>query len=974
MAAVRSFMAGVYLNVSKTSLPKINKWVAFDRLSIFQIGVDEILSSVNGPELSFEFIGVRASVAGGISVAGKTVEFRATLKNSVMKVGLRTEHSAEHGRTDRIALTRCHFMPDIEKESFELSAVVQVVGSGISGKLVIDAIKSLLRLKTCPQAVVMMDTMSKAFLSNMTSRMQSSLAEFRLKRKTLNRLDGYLSMRRVPIFGWLDDFIAHDVGASGISAIANLVLCRLANKHLANKVEHYSAALPGVEETEKPGRIEATFSNIHIAGCSSISDVRMPDLDGTRDPMSLGVASEFRSLSAKLDVSALVRPPPSLGPVTVAIDASIRVGFVNLRMLIRMVFVMLQNRIPSLQMPMPSMPACLLPALRDAQIGEIEVQFSSSSVVISPVAKPRGDCEGVNLVGNIVSWSATEFNSLANDLANFILKTEVSKLGDDVLHKMIDTARQTLLTEKQTEDLLLDTDVHPSPFCSGAESHLSIVFRNLFICVGVGSIVLAMLSYQVFSPLLTNVRVTSRLPWKCLAAHQHVHATLVFVVPCAIAAKCILQLWAYTKILAVLQVTLDRPGDRLVLPPLDKFSLQGTILKFMENDKRFEALVTAMMSGCYPLAKLVLLFMAWLLPTKVLPVHVRGRLLFAVNTLGKLSFLEMFTLVITAMSRHMEFSVGSSSILVSVRPVEGYFMTCLVVVFTNCLSNLLAKLHAEIVAIDSRLSSFAGTSRHSTLAEIAKDASADPSQVISRPCLALVIVLLSSSVCFLCVGLQRPLYSVHTRGLVGTLMGSKAASEYAFGSFIARLPYACGGSFNDFTIWSIASMLVLLVVAMEVVHSVALLLAFCAPAHSRIWRALVNFVQTLAGWACLDVFLMALFNYYMNNQSLTQLMIGNKCDALNDVLAESFSDVVTDPVCMSSVVALQEGFWCLVASVLLSRSIFLLLRVHVPPSQAISHRTRSCSSISRKSSAHCSVDPFAGQTGVELKTISSEGL
>jgi len=163
----------------------------------------------------------------------------------------------------------------------------------------------------------------------------------------------------------------------------------------------------------------------------------------------------------------------------------------------------------------------------------------------------------------------------------------------------------------------------------------------------------------------------------CLALEPSVPAWLTVSYPLLLLSCTFLFLYADLALGAVVNVNLSAYGDRATFGPVFAFSMINTVKDSWDAGAYFIAVLTFVMSALWPFAKLLLLFVAWLTPGRLLRQETRGRMLEFLDLAGKYSFMDTMFLVLTVSAFSLEWSHGGTDLKVQVEPTAAFY--CFVV-------------------------------------------------------------------------------------------------------------------------------------------------------------------------------------------------------------------------------------------------------------------------------------------------------
>eukprot|EP01105_Mastigella_eilhardi_P001681 TRINITY_DN119_c2_g1_i1.p1 TRINITY_DN119_c2_g1~~TRINITY_DN119_c2_g1_i1.p1 ORF type:complete len:772 (-),score=159.08 TRINITY_DN119_c2_g1_i1:973-3288(-) len=141
----------------------------------------------------------------------------------------------------------------------------------------------------------------------------------------------------------------------------------------------------------------------------------------------------------------------------------------------------------------------------------------------------------------------------------------------------------------------------------------------------------------------------------CLLLHPRINVMLRFAMPLLIAANAALFLVSNTSGGATVHLVVDSATGRVIsLPSMFVFTLANSVKDMWEAGIWPLALLVAGFSGAWPYLKLVLMFAAWVTPTRVLPVKYREYALMLLDALGKWSMLDSYMMIMFMVAFHLK--------------------------------------------------------------------------------------------------------------------------------------------------------------------------------------------------------------------------------------------------------------------------------------------------------------------------------
>eukprot|EP01113_Clastostelium_recurvatum_P017054 TRINITY_DN1997_c0_g1_i2.p1 TRINITY_DN1997_c0_g1~~TRINITY_DN1997_c0_g1_i2.p1 ORF type:complete len:1061 (-),score=196.82 TRINITY_DN1997_c0_g1_i2:41-3223(-) len=367
-------------------------------------------------------------------------------------------------------------------------------------------------------------------------------------------------------------------------------------------------------------------------------------------------------------------------------------------------------------------------------------------------------------------------------------------------------------------------------------------------------------------------------------------------------------------------------GETVMLPPLFKFGLSSTVRDMWSAQVYPLSILVAVFSGGWPYLKLGLMLLCWVLPPSILPVRVRGRLLWLVDALGKWSLVDSLVLVLFMGAFHFVIvppvtentPAGAISVISYVLPMIGYYTFLCGTILSLFLSHILVFLHRRIVEP-------AGPEPygHETLSQrvFGHRAGSKAGAVWSCAGSFMVMVLLLVALVLTCVGQYVYSYEYHFMGafaVMNTFLGTPN-----------NLPFSVlttGGSFlsasldpNSFGVRAIQVSFFVFVVAMPIAYLLSLMVLWGAGLTYRWQRRVLTIVEIMQAWSSLEVFVVAIIASLLEIRQFAQFIIGDRCNLINKLLEKYQTALPLDgnTRCFDVEAKLLSGCWILFAGALL---------------------------------------------------------
>jgi hypothetical protein len=107
----------------------------------------------------------------------------------------------------------------------------------------------------------------------------------------------------------------------------------------------------------------------------------------------------------------------------------------------------------------------------------------------------------------------------------------------------------------------------------------------------------------------------------------------------------------------------------------------------------------------------------------------------------------------------------------------------------------------------------------------------------------------------------------------------------------------------------------LFALAVPLLQQVCFVGLWCTPLRRRTQRAMYYVTEIVRAWSSLEVFVLSVILAVLQLPLLAKFIVGDKCDAINDLLADFFDKALEgDDTCFSVETHLDTGIWVLLAS------------------------------------------------------------
>jgi len=187
--------------------------------------------------------------------------------------------------------------------------------------------------------------------------------------------------------------------------------------------------------------------------------------------------------------------------------------------------------------------------------------------------------------------------------------------------------------------------------------------------------------------------------------------------------------------------------------------------------------------------------------------------------------------------------------------------------------------------------------------------------VYSRPIgVTLITLLLISSISLLVIGSYWISFDFQFQGLAAvalTYLGEPISNSYSLITLGESIPSSSANP-NSFGIRWIQATFFLFALAIPLTLLLFLLFLWLAPLSRNFQRKIYVITEILNAWAAIDVFVISIIAALLEISQFAQFIIGDRCDLINQILAEYFNGSLNGvDKCFDVVTKLDAGCWLL---------------------------------------------------------------
>lgn len=328
-------------------------------------------------------------------------------------------------------------------------------------------------------------------------------------------------------------------------------------------------------------------------------------------------------------------------------------------------------------------------------------------------------------------------------------------------------------------------------------------------------------------------------------------------------------------------------SPKVSLPSMFNFGLINSITEMWQAKSYFLSILIGVLSCLWPYTKLVMMVIIWMLPSTVLKVHIRSRILRVLDELGKWSLLDSYvmTLMLIAFHIKLDFPIVNTKdihyptfIAIWVYPGYGFI--------TLILGTLMSLAASHIICIMNRMAK--KYNKEEKVSTTKKAVYKTQHWALNL----LIVIFLLIGLSFFTYGMLAKSSSFDFAGLAGWLIDildkptKKAYSIIDLGLGIpdaAEFPNSFGVRITQFIFFIVT-------VVVPYIHMIFMFFLLFVPMTKKVLLKFYYFCETLYAWSCLDVFIISILATVLEIGQLTSFLVADKCDFIQPIIEDYFSD------------------------------------------------------------------------------------
>lgn len=410
---------------------------------------------------------------------------------------------------------------------------------------------------------------------------------------------------------------------------------------------------------------------------------------------------------------------------------------------------------------------------------------------------------------------------------------------------------------------------------------------------------------------------------------RHVSEMMRIFVPMLILGSIALLISSNLSIGATVDLKASVGGKSIDLPSLFSFSLFNTADEMWQAGIYALLLLVLVFSGIWPYLKLYLLLSSWV-STPQSPAHVesRGRLLLALDALGKFSLVDAYVLVLFVVAFRYHLALSQESVVdVYVSPQFGFYGFLLATSASLVAGHLLVFYHrrGEMNLLERTTNNDNSNRPIESLLQHSYQVSGGRLG-LSRKFRLFLLLLLVLVVGLLCIGVTRRSFIFEFGGLAGMLLGDDSRSTYSLiniGTSLAQSVENPSGA----GIRLLQAMYFFYAIIAPFACLVFLFSLLVIPMQLERQIFVLSLAEIANAWSAIEVFCLSIVAALFQISTFASFIIGDKCDILNEVSKDYFDNGESMTCYTVNAAVVWDAVFLLTGVILNSFWVSLVLRM-----------------------------------------------
>uniref|UniRef100_A0A6B2KY53 Uncharacterized protein n=1 Tax=Arcella intermedia TaxID=1963864 RepID=A0A6B2KY53_9EUKA len=449
----------------------------------------------------------------------------------------------------------------------------------------------------------------------------------------------------------------------------------------------------------------------------------------------------------------------------------------------------------------------------------------------------------------------------------------------------------------------------------------------IYAASGCYAIIFLFLIYKTMKKPSPDSTPLLKKPLDNLAFSDVIPNLLRFGIPLLIILNIGLFISANLSVGASVYILLSVGEKKIRIPALFSFSLANSVRDMWRAKVYPLSILIGVFSGGWPYAKLLLMLFSWFLPTTVLGLKNRERILMFLDAFGKWSLVDAFvlTLMMVAFRFHMAPPNISTAMDVFVDPQWGVYCFIIATMLSLLISHILLFYHRK--SLKQPLPTL-------TLNE---DNQSPPNQSLAvrtypyhKTPIYLINFILLLCISLIISGSILPSFSFQFEGaaaLVLAYLNQTTTQPYSIVTLGLSIPESSenlsSGPTGPGLIGIVGSRYIqitfyLFAMVVPLLQLTVLLYMWMAPMPLHRLKKVMVIAEVFGSWGAVDVFVVSIVAAVLEIDQFAQFIIGGRCDLINQILKDYFDKALNGKdKCFGVVTELQRGCYLLITGCVL---------------------------------------------------------
>ena len=375
---------------------------------------------------------------------------------------------------------------------------------------------------------------------------------------------------------------------------------------------------------------------------------------------------------------------------------------------------------------------------------------------------------------------------------------------------------------------------------------------------------------------------------------------------------------------ASVDMVINTNTTTLELPSLFAFSLGNTASELWQSRIYALLLIVVIFSGIWPYVKLILIGLAWVLPTGMLDENERGQILATVDALSKFSLVDTYVLVLMMVSFRFHLSLGEVDLDVFINPAFGFYGFLVATTLSLLVGHVALYMHRRS-SLSGRTSGIRDDiiARHRTSVLSYRFQSDGTSIQASKTLRRVAFVLPPIIVAMIVIGAFRKSFTFEVGGLAGALQGD-GNNEHTYSLVSLGLGIADSVQHPGIGVKLLQGVYFFYSMATPVICLVALFVLAFVPLSVGAQKQALVVAEVANAWSAVEIFVLSVLVALFEISTFAGFIVGDKCNVINQILSGS-NVLPGDNKCFSLSTTVRPSVWILLVGVLLNSFIVSVL-------------------------------------------------